>query len=360
MGFSQLLVEWYRVNKRDLPWRETTNPYFIWVSEVILQQTRVAQGIGYYNSFTEAFPTVFDLAKADIDEVLKVWQGLGYYSRARNMHTTAKELVANHGGRFPSTYSELIKLKGVGDYTASAIAAFAFKEPVAAIDGNVYRIFARLFDVATPIDTAQGKKELRAIAYAMLDTHAPDVYNQAIMDFGGTVCMPKKPHCLCCPAMELCAAFRNRRVDLLPVKAKKVKQRNRYFTYVVPFSKGVTFISKRSKNDIWQSLYEFPLIETDSQLSVEQITSTNEWQGLFGSQQVEIVFFSEPQKYVLSHQHLYTRFIIVRMNDDDFYGSSEYQKVSVDEVGRYSTSRLIENFLAAESALKYLKSADGI
>lgn len=217
MVFSQVLVEWYAANKRILPWRETVNPYYIWVSEVILQQTRVAQGIDYYLCFIRAFPTVFDLAAADIDRVLKVWQGLGYYTRARNMHVTAKEIVERHNGSFPRTYKELIKLKGVGDYTASAVAAFAFGEAVAAVDGNVYRIFARIFGVDTPIDTQKGKQELKAIADNMLDKEHPGVYNQAIMDFGGTVCMPRKPNCLSCPVMEICSAFRNRKVEQYPV-----------------------------------------------------------------------------------------------------------------------------------------------
>ena len=358
MIFSQVLVEWYAANKRILPWRETCNPYYIWVSEVILQQTRVAQGIDYYLHFISTFPTVFDLAAADIDRVLKVWQGLGYYTRARNMHVTAKEIVERHNGSFPRTYKDLIKLKGVGDYTASAVAAFAFGEPVAAVDGNVYRIFARIFGVDTPIDTQKGKQELKAIADNMLDKEHPWVYNQAIMDFGGTVCTPKKPNCLSCPVMEICSAFRNRKVEQYPVKSKKVKQTERFFTYVIPQKGDRTYITKRVKDDIWKSLYEFPLIETDRQLEVDEIIETKDWLTLFEGKRVDVLYYSVPKKYMLSHQRIFVRFVVVRISEESQLLKENFSAIELSKVHDYSTSRLIEGFLAAEPVEKYFKKGD--
>lgn len=355
MIFSQVLVEWYAANKRILPWRDTGNPYYIWVSEVILQQTRVAQGFDYYLRFINTFPTVYDLARADIDRVLKVWQGLGYYTRARNMHATAKEIVEKYNGAFPRTYKELIKLKGVGDYTASAIAAFAFGEPVAAVDGNVYRIFARLFGVDTPIDTQKGKQELKAIADSMLDKDRPGVYNQAIMDFGGTVCMPKKPSCLTCPVMEICSAFRNRMVDRYPVKSKTIKKTERYLTYIIPQKGEQTYITKRIKDDIWKSLYEFPLIETDRQMEVAEIVETDSWARLFEGKAVDVLYFSTPKKYMLSHQRIFARFVVVRINEESQLLKENFSAIELSEIHNYSTSRLIEGFLAAEPVEKYFK-----
>lgn len=353
MEFSHILIEWYRANKRDLPWRLTSDPYKIWVSEVILQQTRVAQGLGYFLRFTETFPSVFDLADAHIDKVLKVWQGLGYYTRARNMHATAKYIVENLNGNFPNTYAELIKLKGVGDYTASAIATFAFKERVAAIDGNVYRIMARYFGVDTPMDTSQGQKELRALAQNAVDEQHPDVYNQAIMDFGGTLCMPKSPKCYECPFIESCAAFRNRRVEEFPVKIKKVKQTVRYFTYLIVEVDGKTLISRRSEADIWHSLYEFPLIETDQMVEVEELAKHKRWKEIFANRSVEVVSISKTIKYVLSHQKIFARFIVVKASKLSAKVSNTYNVVEFEEIHSYSTPRLIEGYIAAESIEKY-------
>ncbi len=358
MIFSQVLIEWYATNKRILPWRETSNPYYIWVSEVILQQTRVAQGLSYYNNFIKLFPTVFDLAAADIDMVLKVWQGLGYYTRARNMHATAKEVVEKYDGVFPDSYNGLIKLKGIGDYTASAIAAFAFEEPVAAVDGNVYRIFARLFSVDTPIDTLKGKRELKVIADEMLDKARPNVYNQAIMDFGGTLCTPKRPNCTTCPIVDLCSAFRNRKVDVYPVKSKRIKQTERYFTYVIPQRGGQTYISKRMKNDIWKSLYEFPLIESERQFELDEIVATAEWISLFQGSKVDIVYCSIPKKYLLSHQRIFTRFLVVQIDTVSRLLNDAFSEIKMEEIHNYSTSRLIENFLVAEPVEKYFKKKD--
>lgn len=358
MGFSQLLIDWYRANKRDLPWRYTSDPYKIWVSEVILQQTRVAQGLGYYLNFVETFPDLKSLADADIDLILKVWQGLGYYTRARNMHSTAQYISNELNGVFPDSYQELIKLRGIGDYTAAAIAAFAFNEPVAAVDGNVYRIFARFFGIETPIDTTGGKKELKAVAQSMVDVSRPGIYNQAIMDFGGTVCTPKRPNCYECPVMELCVAFRNRTVDLLPIKCKKVKQTVRYFSYVIPVSNGKTFIGKRIGNDIWHSLYEFPLVETTSECSIDELVRSEGWKNLFGEQLAEILHVSGTTKYVLSHQKIFARFVVVSLGHSQNVEVKGYTSVEFEKIEGYSTPRLIEGYLAAEPVEKYFKKND--
>ena len=233
MIFSNKLISWYLQNKRDLPWRKTKNPYFVWLSEIMLQQTRVAQGMSYYLKFTETFPTVFDLAKADESTVLKMWQGLGYYSRARNLHATAKHIAFELDGKFPSTYKEIVKLKGIGDYTASAIASICFTEPTAVVDGNVYRVLSRYFGIETPINSSAGNKEFKELAQTLIDTLKPGTYNQAIMDFGAIQCKPKNPICLFCPFSESCVALQKNKIDTLPVKDKKTKVRDRYFNYLV-------------------------------------------------------------------------------------------------------------------------------
>lgn len=227
MNFTHELLKWYAQNGRDLPWRATKDPYAIWLSEVILQQTRIAQGHSYWERFMQQWPQVNDLAAATEDEVLRAWQGLGYYSRARNLHTAAKQIAEL--GHFPTTYNEIIKLKGVGEYTAAAIASIAYNEAVAVVDGNVYRVLARYFGIDTPIDTTEGKKTFRAMAQAHLSTTEPAAYNQAIMDFGAIQCTPKSPDCSACPLVETCFAYQNHKIDLLPTKSKKIKQRERKF-----------------------------------------------------------------------------------------------------------------------------------
>ena len=353
MRFSNALIEWYHPNKRDLPWRDTRNPYYIWISEIILQQTRVSQGLGYYLRFIEAFPTIELLAQAPLERVLKVWQGLGYYTRARNIHQTAKVVVAEYGGVLPNSYAGLIKLRGIGDYTAAAIAAFAFDEPVAAIDGNVYRIYARIFGIFAPIDKGEGKRMLRKIAADELDVDRPAVFNQAIMDLGGQVCLPKNPHCDSCPVSAMCYAYRNNDVDNLPVKSTKVKVRDRFFYYLLIRHGNNTYIRQRSDKDIWHSLFEFPLIERASALSPEEVLLTSEWIDICGNGRAEVTYISEEQKHLLSHQRLFSRFFVVEVDRPSYLLQRDYAKVSIDEVALHSTPRLIERFLAAEPAAKY-------
>ncbi|MCR5076729.1 MAG: A/G-specific adenine glycosylase [Prevotella sp.] len=259
MNFAATLLEWFKENGRALPWRETNDPYAVWLSEVILQQTRIAQGQSYWERFMAQWHTVADLAAASEDEVLKAWQGLGYYSRARNLHAAARQVVERGG--FPTTYKELKTLKGVGDYTAAAIASISFREPVAVVDGNVYRVLSRYLGITTPIDSTQGKKEFHTIAQSLLPLKRPADYNQAIMDFGALQCTPTSPRCLTCPLSETCTAFREQSTDRLPVKSKKVKQRERHFTYIYIQHQDSIALHQRGAGDIWQGLWELPQAE---------------------------------------------------------------------------------------------------
>ena len=262
--FAAILIRWYSENKRRLPWRETEDPYRIWISEIILQQTRVAQGLEYFNRFMERFPDVASLAQAGEDEVMKYWQGLGYYSRARNLHAAAREIMERYEGVFPSEYEKVRALKGIGEYTAAAVCSFAWRQPYAVVDGNVYRVLGRVFGIDTPIDSGPGKKEFAELATALLDRQRPDIYNQAIMDFGAIQCTPKAPDCLYCPLREHCVAFATGKVAQLPVKEGKTRVKPRYFNYLHIGCQGKTLLKRRNAKDIWQNLYEYPLIETAS------------------------------------------------------------------------------------------------
>lgn len=270
--FSHKIIHWYQENKRDLPWRKTKDPYKIWLSEIILQQTRVVQGLPYYEAFTEKYPTVFDLAKADEQEVLKLWQGLGYYSRARNLHFTAKKIVNEFKGSFPDTHKELLLLKGIGDYTAAAIASFAFHESVPTVDGNVYRVLARYFGIETPINEPKAKTEFKSLASELIDTENPGLFNQAMMEFGALQCVPASPNCFDCPLNDSCMALQQNKVQTLPVKTKKTEVKIRHFNYLIFHStEHFTVIQKREKNDIWKHLYEFPLIESHEEWDITQL-----------------------------------------------------------------------------------------
>jgi A/G-specific adenine glycosylase len=316
MNFSKVLIHWYLQNNRSLPWRETENPYFIWLSEIILQQTRVAQGMPYYLKFVDAFPTVFDLANASEKQVLKLWQGLGYYSRARNLHFAAKQVVNEYQGVFPSSYKELITLKGVGDYTASAISSICFSEPNAVVDGNVYRVLARHFAIQTPINTTQGIKKFKELAQELIDPKQPGVHNQALMDFGALLCKPQNPLCDTCPISSRCLGLQKKKVKELPVKEKKIKIKKRYFNYLVVLtSSKKTILRERIGKGIWQGLYEFPLIETKKQVDIDGLTNSKEFKEMFSKNEVPILFNEKIITHKLSHQHLETRFWIVTTTD---------------------------------------------
>jgi A/G-specific adenine glycosylase len=310
MKFHNTLINWYLQNKRDLPWRKTTDPYKIWLSEIMLQQTRVAQGTPYFLSFTTAFPTVFDLAKANEEQVLKLWQGLGYYSRARNLHKTAQTVAFEMNGIFPDNYADLLKLKGIGDYTAAAIASFSYNECVPVVDGNVFRVLSRYFDVETDIAQASAKKEFAALAFELMPKDNPAQFNQAIMEFGALQCVPKNPNCSECVFNNSCAALQKKKVNQLPVKSKKTKVRNRYFNYIVAVDDlENTIIQKRTAKGIWHNLYEFPLIETDKVEDFETVAQQIN-QNFFQENKMQSLLEYNEQSIIhkLSHQHLHIKF----------------------------------------------------
>jgi A/G-specific adenine glycosylase len=300
--FSNDIIDWYRENRRNLPWRETNDPYRIWLSEVILQQTRVNQGLPYYLRFVEAFPTVKDLANAPEDSVLRLWQGLGYYSRARNLHRCAKTVREKYNGVFPSSHEELLHLPGIGSYTAAAIASIAFNEKVAVVDGNVYRVLARLFGVTTDISSTEGKKQFSKLANDLISSDHPGDHNQAVMEFGATRCTPAQPKCITCPFIKKCVAYTRGMVDQLPVKERKTKKRTRFFYYFILRDGGRIAMKKRTGRDIWNGLYEFYLVESASEKNVKDILRNDP---LLRDQAVKEMGFV---KHVLSHQHLHIRF----------------------------------------------------
>lgn len=341
MIFHKTLIHCYLQYKRDLPWRKTTNPYYVWLSEIMLQQTRVAQGLPYYLKFIEAFPTVHDLANANESFVLKLWQGLGYYSRARNLHYTAKYISKDLKGIFPDNFSDLKKLKGVGDYTASAIASICFNESTAVVDGNVYRVLSRYFGIATPINTTKGIKEFKALAQSLIDDKQPGMYNQAIMDFGATLCKPQNPLCNECPFAQSCLALANNTISSLPVKEKKTKVKKRYFNYLVLKSpNNTTILQERTSKGIWQGLYQFPLIETLKEVKDSKVIEDHSvFKSLFNKEASLVLYNIEPVVHKLSHQHLYTNFWIV--NTENTSG----QEVVVSDLEKYPVPVLIANFL---------------
>lgn len=307
--FVLLIHEWYRQNARILPWRETQNPYFIWLSEVILQQTRVDQGLKYYYSFTENFPTIKALAEADEQEVLKLWQGLGYYSRARNLHATAKQILELHNGEFPATYNEIIALKGIGPYTAAAISSFAFKLPHAVVDGNVYRILSRYFGIDEPIDTGTGQKNYQSLANELIPEAVPDLHNQAIMEFGAMQCKPKNPDCETCVLASSCASYGTEAVNTRPIKSKKTKVSDRYFHYFHIKDENKTAWIHRKKKDIWQHLNEFPMIETTtaelpSNLFAEPPLAKFEAKHILSHQRIQAYFYETNEKHVFAEQEI--------------------------------------------------------
>lgn len=324
------ISSWYHVHKRALPWRETSNPYFIWLSEIILQQTRVEQGIAYYFKFIDAFPSVYDLAEADEQDVLNLWQGLGYYSRARNLHQTAKQIVEEFNGKFPESYDSLMKLKGVGPYTAAAIASFSFDLPHAVLDGNVFRVLSRLNNWSIPINSTQGKKDFEKLANELLDRKNPGLFNQAMMEFGALHCKPSQPLCGECPISVYCLAFSEKTVRSLPVKLKKQTIRQRHFVFeILRPENGWILLEKRNEKDIWQHLYQFPLKEFRNQQGKERYLSD-----------VLPSFQSKEYKHVLSHQHLFCHFIVRNPTNLD-----DGEHVKIEDLHQYPIPRAIDRFL---------------
>lgn len=340
MHFHNILINWYLKNKRDLPWRKTKDPYQIWLSEIMLQQTRVAQGLPYFLKFIDAFPTVFDLANADENFVLKLWQGLGYYSRARNLHFTAKHVVEEFQGKFPNSYKELLNLKGIGDYTASAIASISFNEPTAVVDGNVYRVLARYYGINTAINSTAGIKEFKKLAQSLIDPTQPGTYNQAVMEFGAMQCAPQKPLCESCPLNTSCVSLEKNLIKTLPVKEKKIKVKKRYFNFlVISDSENNTVIEQRTQKGIWLGLYQFPLIETKDNIDEKELIASELFQQLLPNNTVLKLFNSKVIVHKLSHQHLYTKFWTVNTT------KTASKTMNWKDVKKYPVPVLIDNFL---------------
>lgn len=338
MSFISLILAWYNKNKRALPWRDKPNIYHVWLSEIILQQTRVKQGMSYYHTFIEAFPNIHDLAKAQEQEVLNLWQGLGYYSRARNLHRTAKVISEEMGGEFPKTFADLKKLPGIGPYTAAAMASICYDQKVPAIDGNAYRVYARVFGLDKDISDANAHKFFFEFAQEKMPDENCGDFNQAIMELGATVCMPSSPLCMFCPIQKMCVAFQTGTVDKFPVKTKKVKVRKRFLHYFfIRNSENQQFlIKKRTGKDVWQSLYDFPLVETKT----EKLTKH------------PFIEF-KPQlisefKHILTHQRLFIKMYTIMLNDIEFQKllkNNDFLAISRDEVKHYPFPKPIFSFL---------------
>ncbi len=341
------LVNWFLDNKRDLPWRNTKNPYYIWISEVILQQTRVNQALGYYQTFIKHFPDISSLANAKEDEILKLWQGLGYYSRARNLHFSAKYIVSELKGVFPSTYIDLLKLKGVGEYTAAAIASIAFGERVPVVDGNVYRVLARIFAEKTPINSGKGKNIFFNIASELIKSQKPELFNQAMMEFGALQCVPHKPDCSNCLLNSICSSYLLGTVSSFPVKIKQENKKMRYFSFIFIENQEFTYLVKRKKNDIWKGLFEFPLIESSDIDNFEIISQTKAWKDLFSNQEIRLLSFSETRIHQLTHQKIFAKFYhIVTAPEFEIHSSdSEIRKIEITNIIDYPVPQLIANYI---------------
>lgn len=348
--FNGRLLYWYQQNKRELPWRQTSDPYAIWLSEVILQQTRVNQGIGYYSRMLQQWPDLPSLAQASEKDVLKMWQGLGYYSRARNLHHAAKQVVNEYNGKIPDTYEGLLKLKGVGKYTAAAVASIAFNQPVAVLDGNVARVLSRIFGLEEPIDSTNGVKQLSQLANGLLDTTQPGDFNQAMMEFGALQCVPSNPDCGVCIFADKCTAFAEKKVEKLPVKAKKVLQRDRWFHFLIITNNIANdcslLIEKRKNPDIWKSLYQFPLIETEGDVESVFIIESVEFQKIINKNPFWIVGSSGIIKHQLTHQRLFCRFHHFHVDSTLDYGAENgLSLVALSELDHYPLPRIIDRYL---------------
>lgn len=344
---QDLLAQWYKTHQRELPWRSDPTPYHVWLSEIILQQTRVNQGLDYYLRFVEHWPTLADLAEASEEEVLKMWQGLGYYSRARNLHRCAQQIMERHGGNFPNDYKKLLELQGIGQYTAAAIASIAFGLPYAVVDGNVYRVLARLYDIETPINNEQGAKCFKTLADSLLDTKHPGQHNQALMEFGALHCVPKHPDCPTCPLQAHCLAFAHHTIDQRPVKEKKVKVRTRYFNYlVIKTDDHRVYLKKRTGNDIWKNLYDFPCIESEVPMSPEAVLNSQEAKALLTGQDLTIEYVSQPYTHKLTHQTIIATFI--ELKNFKFFLPIQTNNIFLaleNELGSFPVPKLIDNYL---------------
>ena len=337
MDFSDELVQWYQTNKRDLPWRNTTDAYIIWLSEIILQQTRVEQGLPYFYRFAEKYPDVRSFAAADEQDILKLWQGLGYYSRGRNMLKTARLVNEQYNGKFPQQFDQLIKLTGIGEYTASAISSFSANEAKAVVDGNVYRVLARYFGIDEPINSTKGKKIFQEIANELLNRQQPGLHNQAMMEFGAMLCKPKNPACGICPVKTGCFAFMNNATTALPVKLNKVKSRERFFNYLLIADNDKVLINKRDEKDIWANMYDLPLIETSFLVPENELAQLPQLITILG-ESGKINAITPVYRHILTHQRLYVRFITlqsphIKLSENWFFADTEtIQKLPLPKI----------------------------
>ena len=345
MEFQNEIIRWYKLNKRDLPWRNTTDAYVIWLSEIILQQTRVEQGLPYFNKFLAAFPKVTDFANASETQVLKLWQGLGYYSRGRNMLFTAKQVVELYKGKFPKDYDSLIQLKGIGEYTAAAISSFSNNQSKAVVDGNVFRVLARYFGIEEPINSNAGKKLFSELAQSLIENQKASLYNQAIMEFGALQCKPKSPLCDICPLQMGCYALKNNKVDKLPIKLKKVKVRERWFNYFVAIDGDTILTKQRKPGDVWQQMYDFPLIETFNENEFLSEDFANSLKMMFGND-VNLKLLSA-KKHILTHQIIYVQFFALDNYIVNFNLHAEIKSVLIKDFKELPHPKVISDFVEA-------------
>lgn len=345
--FATTIIRWYKRHKRLLPWRDTKDPYFIWLSEIILQQTRVVQGTPYYEKFVAKYPTINLLARAEENEVLRIWQGLGYYTRARNLHKCAKVIMLDYAGQFPDTYKELIKLPGIGKYTAAAIASMAFNEPVPVIDGNVYRVLSRYFEDYTDISSSQAYDHFYKVALSLIDIKNPGIFNEALMEFGAVHCTPKNPDCSNCELTGGCKAFANNTWEHLPVKKKKVKTRTRHMFYLLIKSRDKILMKQREEKDIWQGLYEPALVESDVEKNFEEVEHPVLDSLLGINTQIEIL--DKKIRHVLTHQYLNVNFAIINIIEgqdiSEMVNIDGFRWYSLEEAENLPKPILISNFL---------------
>ena len=341
MQFSEQILNWYSLNKRDLPWRNNKDPYQIWISEIILQQTKVIQGLPYYKKFISVFPTIKHLANAKEDEVLKLWQGLGYYSRARNLCYTAKEIVEKYNCVFPKDYNNILRLKGIGPYTAAAIISFAYNLPHAVVDGNVIRLLSRYFGISSPLDTTKGKKKFQLLAQELLIRKESSNYNQAIMEFGSIQCTPRSPNCNICDLQNECFAFNNNQIHKLPVKKNKIKIRTRYFNFLIISKDNMYLIEKRQKG-IWKGLYQFPVIEFNKRKTKKKIIESDKWRRLTIDPSININKVSRSFKHQLTHQTIYARFWHLSATNPIIQNANFILK---EDLKNYPIPKLLEKYL---------------
>jgi A/G-specific adenine glycosylase len=344
MAFYKQILGWHNQINRKLPWKNTNDAYKIWLSEIIMQQTRVEQGTPFYLKFEKNYPTIQYLASANLDRILKDWEGLGYYSRARNMHQAAKYIVEYHNGIFPNTYNELLKIKGIGKYTAAAIASFAYDLPHAVVDGNVYRVLSRYFEIKMPIDTTEGKKYFEQLAHSLLPPNNYGDYNQALMDFGALQCVPKSPKCGICELNHSCKSFQNDSVSLLPIKSKRLNQKDRFFNFILVKKENQIFISQRLQNDIWKSLYQIPYFETEKLQSKKQIKT--EIYKIFMEKNIKMTLFKENKKQMLTHQNINASFSMIEV-ENDFKMPIDGIWIDENHVFDYAFPKIIKDFLLA-------------